>query len=210
MASAASTEWRITGEEVGSCNCDWGCPCQFNANPTQGNCHAVIGIQIRDGHFGDTRLDGVRFAEIVSWPGAIHEGDGTVQLVLDEAATPEQREAIQKLSSGEHGGAYFEIFASVLPHTREPMVAPVEIETDRERRVASVRVGDIAEATIEPIKNPVTGEEHRARIDLPGGFEYTLAEVGNTVRARAGGDEPLSFTLENSYAQLNEFDWSPA
>lgn len=210
MAAAASTSWRITGEEVGSCNCDWGCPCQFNANPTQGNCHAVIGVQIREGHFGDTRLDGVRFAEIVSWPGPIHEGDGTVQLVLDEAATPEQREAVQELSSGDHGGAYFEIFASVLPHTREPIVAPVEIETDRERRVASVRIGDIAEATIEPIKNPVTGEEHRARIDLPGGFEYTLAEVGNTVRARAGGDEPLSFTLENSYAQLNEFDWSPA
>ena len=210
MAAAASTEWRITGEEVGSCNCDWGCPCQFNANPTHGNCHAVIGIQIREGHFGDTRLDGVRFAEIVSWPGAIHEGDGTVQLVLDEAATPEQREAVQNLASGEHGGAYFEIFASVLPHAREPMVASVEIETDRERRVASVRVGDIAEATIEPIKNPVTGEEHRARIDLPGGFEYSLAEVGNTVRARAGADEPLSFTLENSYAQLNEFDWSPA
>ena len=210
MAATASTSWRITGEEVGSCNCDWGCPCQFNANPTQGNCHAVIGVQIREGHFGDTRLDGVRFAEIVSWPGPIHEGDGTVQLVLDEAATPEQREAVQELSSGDHGGAYFEIFASVLPHTREPIVAPVEIETDRERRVASVRIGDIAEATIEPIKNPVTGEEHRARIDLPGGFEYTLAEVGNTVRARAGGDEPLSFTLENSYAQLNEFDWSPA
>lgn len=210
MAAAASTSWRITGEEVGSCNCDWGCPCQFNANPTHGNCHAVIGVQIREGHFGDTRLDGVRFAEIVSWPGPIHEGDGTVQLVLDEAATPEQREAVQELSSGDHGGAYFEIFASVLPHAREPIVAPVEIETDRERRVASVRIGDIAEATIEPIKNPVTGEEHRARIDLPGGFEYTLAEVGNTVRARAGGDEPLSFTLENSYAQLNEFDWSPA
>lgn len=210
MAAATSGEWRISGEEVGSCNCDWGCPCQFNADPTQGNCHAVLGFQIREGHFGDTRLDGVRFAEIVSWPGPIHEGDGTTQLILDEESTPEQRDAIEKLSSGEYGGAYFEIFASVLPHRREPMTAPIDIETDRERRVASVRVGDMAEAVIQPIKNPVTGEEHRARIDLPGGFEYTLAEVGNTVRARAGGDEPLSFTLENSYAQLNEFDWSPA
>jgi hypothetical protein len=210
MGAAAETEWRIAGEEVGSCNCDWGCPCQFNANPTHGNCYAVIGFEIREGHFGDTRLDGVRFAEVVWWPGPIHEGDGTVQHVVDEAATPEQRDAIEKLVSGEHGGGYFEIFASVLPHRRDLVAAPIEIETDRERRVASVRIGGLAESTIEPIRNPATGEEHRVRVELPEGFEYTKAEVANTVQARASWDEPLSFTLENSYGQLNEFDWSPA
>lgn len=208
MTSNGQTSWRIKGEEVISCNCDWGCPCQFNANPTHGNCHALAAYAVTSGKFGDVSLDGVRWAMFVSWPGAIHEGDGTAQLVIDESANPEQRDAIQQLASGEQGGAYFEIFASVLPHVRDPLVAPVEIQTDRERRVASVRVGEIAESNIGPITNPVTGDELRARIDLPDGFEYTLAEVANVKSGSVSGDAPLDFTLENTYAQLNQMDWN--
>jgi hypothetical protein len=204
------TEWRIAGEEVGSCNCDWGCPCQFEGDPTHGDCRALIAYDIREGHFGETSLDGVRFAELVSFPGPVYKGDGTTQLIIDEAATPAQRQAIAQLVSGEHGGTYFEIFASVLPHRHETVVAPVEIETDRESRIASVRVGQIAECRIEPIKSPVSGDPHRVRIDLPDGFEYKQAEIANTVHARIAGKEPLAFTLKNTYGQLNPFDWSPA
>lgn len=210
MAENGQTSWHIVGDEVGNCNCDWACPCQFDANPTHGDCHALIGYEISEGQFGDTDMGGVRFALIVSWPGAIHEGDGTAQLIVGEGATPEQREAIEQLASGEQGGAYFEIFSSVLPHKRDPVVAPIEIDSDRERRVATMRVGDMGESTIEPIKNPVTGDEHRVRIDLPDGFEYKQAEIANTVSARVSGEEPLSFTLENTYGQLNPFDWSNA
>jgi hypothetical protein len=210
MASNGQTAWHIAGEEMANCNCSWACPCQFDSNPTEGDCHALVAFEIREGKFGDVSLDGVRFVEVVSWPGAIHEGDGTVQLVIDEAASEEQREAIQQISSGAHGGTYFEIFSSVLPHVREPLTAPIEFETDRERRHASVRVGDIGEMKVEPIKNPVTGDEHRVRIDLPDGFEYKQAEIANTVHGRVSGEEPLSFELSETYAQLNRFDWSNA
>jgi hypothetical protein len=210
MSAAAATEWRIVGEEVGSCNCDWGCPCQFESDPTHGNCKTLIGYEIREGHFGETSLDGVRFAEVMAFPGPVYEGNGTMQLIIDESATPEQREAIEQLVSGDHGGTYFEVFASVAPNKHETLEASVEIEADRERRVASVRVGELAECAIEPIKSPVSGDEHRVRIDLPDGFEYKQAEIANAVRTRVSGAEPLSFTLENTYGQLNPFDWSPA
>jgi hypothetical protein len=48
------------------------------------------------------------------------------------------------------------------------------------------------------------------RIDLPDGFEYKQAEIANAVNTRVSGAEPLSFTLENTYGQLNPFDWGPA
>jgi hypothetical protein len=70
-------------------------------------------------------------------------------------------------------------------------------------------VGGVGETSVEPIKNPVDGSEHRARIDLPDGFEYKIAEVGNTVSAQVKADAPLDIKLENTYAQLNEFDWAP-
>jgi hypothetical protein len=84
MTATPKTPWHIAGEEVANCNCGWGCPCQFNALPTTGRCEALIGWQIREGHFGATRLNGVRFTRIVCWPGPIHEGNGTLQTVIDE------------------------------------------------------------------------------------------------------------------------------
>ena len=210
MAENGQTPWRIKGEEVGSCSCDWACPCQFEGDPTHGYCQVLVGMEIREGKFGDTDLTGVRFAEIVSFPGPLYEGNGTAVPIFDEASSEEQREAILKMASGEHGGSFFEIFASIIPNMREPVVAPIEIEVDREARVASVRVGDLGESEIKPIVSPATGEEHRVRIDLPNGFEYKQAEIGNTIKATAKADDPLSFTLENSYAQMNQFDWSNA
>jgi len=200
--------WRIRGEEVGSCKCAWGCPCQFNALPTDGRCEALVAWEIRDGHYGDTRLDGVRFARIYSWPGSIPEGNGTRRLVMDERTTPEQREALIALESGEQGHPYFEIFAAVCPNVVEPVVAPIELEVDRERRQARVRIPGIGEIGIEPIKNPVTGEEHRARIDLPNGFEYKQAEMANSVAWKVTAGAALVMEHENTYAQLSPFDWS--
>ena len=210
MSTPAKTNWRIAGEEVASCNCAWGCPCQFNALPTHGRCEALAGWQIREGYFGTTRLDGVRFARIYWWPGPIHDANGTRQLIIDAQATPDQRAALIALESGTQGGTYFEIFAAVCPNTLEPVVAPITFQSDRERGQAHVHIPGIGELRTEPIKNPVTGEEHRARIVLPSGFEYHEAEVANTVTLQVQSGAPLVFAHTDTYAQLNAFDWSNA
>lgn len=66
----------MEAEYIQSCNCDWGCPCNFDALPTHGNCEALVAYRVKRGKFGDTKLDGVVFAEGLWWPKAIHEGDG--------------------------------------------------------------------------------------------------------------------------------------
>lgn len=205
--TAAATRWRMAGEEVGSCNCAWGCPCQFNALPTHGRCEAFVAWEVRAGAYGDVGLDGVRFAQVYHWPGPIHEGNGTRQLLLDERCTPTQRKAVEAITGGGVGGTYFEIFAAVCPNVLEPIVAPITLEVDRERRVAHIWVADLAETRCVPIRNPVTGEEHRVRIDLPNGFEYKQAEMGNTVHLRVRIGDRLAFEHRNTYAQLNAFDW---
>src|SRR5438105_7327147 len=88
MAETAKTSWRIVGEEVATCNCAWGCPCQFNALPTHGRCEAVFAVQIREGRYGSTRLDGLVVAGAFWFPGAIHEGGGIARFAIDEKATP--------------------------------------------------------------------------------------------------------------------------
>ena len=56
----AFTEWMISGPSISSCNCAYGCPCQFNALPTDGTCRAAIGVQIDKGHYGKIKLDGLK------------------------------------------------------------------------------------------------------------------------------------------------------
>ena len=203
----AAILWRIKGEEAGGCNCAWGCPCQFNALPTHGRCEGFITIVIAEGHFAKVQLDGVRFAVAFSFPGAIHEGNGTFQLIVDERATPEQRDAIVAITSGAHGGAIFEIFATVAPNRPGPLTVAIDIEADRERRTATLSLPGMVEYRAEPIKNPVTGEEHRAQIRLPNGFEYREAEMGNTTWLKVAAG-PIAFEHRNSYAQFNAIEWS--
>jgi hypothetical protein len=176
MGEPIQIKWRIAGEEFASCNCNWGCPCQFNALPTTGRCEAFVTCLISNGYFGNTRLDDVVFSRVYWWSGAIHEGNGVRRMIIDEHATKEQRHAL------------------------------IAIESDKRR--ATVRIPGIGETNIEPIKNPVTGEEHRARIVLPDGFEYKEAEMGNTVYCRVSASQRLAFELKNTYGQLNAFDWS--
>jgi hypothetical protein len=202
------TAWRIAGEEAVTCNCAWGCPCQFNANPTTGRCHAVAVHDIREGHYGSVDLAGLKIGQIVSWPGPLHEGNGTRLWIIDERASQPQRDALTAMGSGTQGGAYFEIFAAICPHTTGIVFKPIELTMNRERRTATIHIPGVAECAAEPIKNPVSGEEHRAKIVLPNGFEYTEAEMGNAVRISSTAGGPLDFHYENTYAQLNRFDWA--
>ncbi|MBI1896186.1 MAG: DUF1326 domain-containing protein [Acidobacteria bacterium] len=202
--------WRIEGEEVAACNCNWGCPCQFNGLPTTGRCEGMAAWQIERGHYGAVPLDGLRFALVCSWPGPIHEGNGTVQAVIDRRATREQLEALLTLMNGGAGGTFFEVFSSVCPNKLESRIAAIELSADRERRRASVRIPGMLEVDVEPIRNPVTGEEHRARIDLPNGFEYKQAEVANAVRFHSTCGPALSVDHSGTHAHLNRFEWTNA
>jgi hypothetical protein len=203
----SKTPWKIVGDEVGTCNCAWGCPCQFNALPTHRRCEALVAVRIRQGHYGSTRLDGVVYATAYWWPGAVHEGNGISRLAIDENATADQRDALLNITAGKQGGTMFEIFATVTSTLLEPMYVAIDFESDQERRTARLKVPGFGEFRAEPIKNPVTGEEHRARIDLPNGFEYKLAEMANCVEHNATlGDKVIANA--NCYAQFCAVEWT--
>ena len=61
---------------VDSCNCDWGCPCQFNASPAYINCKYMGGFHIKTSNYGNINVDKLNMAWIGSFPGSFHEGHG--------------------------------------------------------------------------------------------------------------------------------------
>ena len=198
----ADTKWTIKGREFVNCNCSYGCPCQFNGLPTHGHCQAVGGFEIERGHHGSTALDGLKFVGIFRWPGAIHEGKGKAAVVIDERANEAQRGALLRILSGqdtEPGATVFNVFASTLVKVHEPIFSRIDFEVDIDGRRARLVVPGLIETRGEPILNPVTGNEHRVRIDMVGGFEYTLAEIGRGWSKASG---PISYELADSYGQF--------
>lgn len=198
----ADRSWTIRGREFVHCNCAAGCPCQFNSLPTHGNCKAVAGVHIEEGHHGDTDLSGLNIGMIVSWPGAIHEGRGQVVPIVDERANDQQREALLRIMSGEDtvpGSTFFNVFAQTFEKVHDPVFAPINLDIDIGGRTARLDVPGWIDARGEPIKNPITGEYHRARINLPEGFEYDTCEVGRGWATTAG---PVAIELADSHAQF--------
>lgn len=196
------TPWELEADEFVSCNCAYGCPCQFNALPTQGHCEAVAAFRIKKGSFGDTVLDGLNAIMVLQWPGAIHEGGGKAYMVIDERADETQRNALLTILSGgetEPGATVWNVFASTLEQVFDPIFKAIELDIDVEEPLGRLSVDGLIESKGVPIRNPVTGAIHRARIELPNGFEYNVAEMGSSTSQSAG---PVKMSFKDSYAQF--------
>ncbi|MBX6321466.1 MAG: DUF1326 domain-containing protein [Rhodospirillaceae bacterium] len=196
------TTWSIKGREIVHCNCTYGCPCQFNARPTQGDCQAVAGFQVDEGMHGDVSLDGLRAAMIVSWPGAIHEGNGSMQIVIDERADARQRNSLDRIMRGQDTrdmATMWWIFSAMCPDKRETLYRPIDLHIDVEARTGRLAIPGLVELSARPIRNPVTKAEHRALIELPHGFEFRKAEMASGSCAVTG---PIPMTMTDSHAHF--------
>lgn len=198
------TKWTIHGREFANCNCSYGCPCQFNALPTNGNCWAVVGIQIDTGFHGSTQLDGLRIAGIYKYPGPIHMGNGAAVPIVDRRANEAQRKGLLRIMSGQDtkpGATHFQVYFSMLSKVYDPVFADIDFAVDIDKRRAHLKVAGYIDQRGEPILNPVTGNEHRIRIEPVGGFEFKQAEIGRGWTKATG---PIAYDLTDSYGQFCE------
>lgn len=196
------TEWMLRGPEISTCNCDYGCPCQFNALPTHGDCRAAVGMHIEKGHHGRVKLDGLNWAATFAWPGPIHLGHGEAQPIVDERASPEQREAILKILSGQDtvpGATIFQVFATTIDKMHEPVFRRINIKTDMKSCDGEVHVPGMLDVATTAIRNPVTGEPHHAKVSLRAGFEYSEAEYASGTSKSNG---PIMLDNKNCHAHL--------
>ncbi len=203
-------DWTIRGPEVSTCNCNWGCPCQFNSVPTHGHCRAGVAMRIDEGHFGDVSLDGLIWAAMFAWPKAIHDGNGEGVMILDEKADPAQREALLGILSGETsepGATMFNVFASTLTKVHDPVYAPIHFEVDYDKWTGHFSVPGYISAHATPIANPVTGEAHRAKVTLPYGFEYREAEF---VSSHTKGLGPVQLNWNDGHGHICMIHMTPS
>ena len=99
--------WQITGQYMETCNCTLLCPCitsNLAARPTEGDCKAAVTLRIDKGAKDGIKLDGLAFVVMLHSPGAMGDGNITVGLIIDEAASDQQVEAITAIATGSAGG----------------------------------------------------------------------------------------------------------
>jgi hypothetical protein len=194
--------WQLNGNVLIACNCDWGCPCNFNARPSRGHCEGGWIWDIQQGHINDVRLDGLGVALFADWPGAIHEGGGKAACYVDDRADEAQRSALTSALRGELGGPWglfiktYELAGPDLAHFELQMAA-------HESRAT---IGDLVELELQAIRNPVTQAEVHPEIVLPEGLVVKRGSMAasRVFRVRGG----VQYDHSGQYAAFGPFEYS--
>lgn len=132
-----------------------------------------------------------------------------MQALIDERATAEQRDALFQILSGKHAaeGTLFHIFSLIVSKMLDPIFAPIEVAFDMDRRAAKVSIPGVLETESTPIRNPVTGADHRIQIVVPEGFEHHRAEIASARIASTGG---IKFNVSEGHSTLAKVTQTPA
>ena len=198
-----SDAWKLTGTVFIACNCDWGCPCNFNALPTTGKCEGGWTWHVSKGRYGQVALDELSFSVYVNWPAAIHDGNGEALILIDERADTQQRAAIETLVGGKVGGPWG-VLAWTWPTIHGPFAVPYELHLDGIN--SRIRCGDYVEIEGGPIRNPVSGSVATPGVILPQGIILKQGDLGASTRFLVTGG--ISYDHSGQYTGVGPFDYS--
>src|SRR5262245_14714213 len=173
--TTSKPSWTLKGQVLVACNCDFGCPCNFNARPSHGKCEGGWTWHVEQGSFDGVALDDLNCSVYVNWPGAIHEGHGEALILVDERADDRQRQAIATLMRGEVGGPWG-ILAWTWPTIHGPVPVPYTVEWNGVATRITACTALEGESTT--IKNPVPRAEVQPGIVLPERIIILKADLG--------------------------------
>jgi hypothetical protein len=141
----------MKGDFLDSCSCEVACPCNFNSIPTNNHCTGIVAVHVRDGKYGDTKLDGLNIVLVADLGGGIvWNGGWTAGVILDEKANPSQREALQIIMTGKAGGAPAMI-ASLIKNMLGLEYAPISFYSNKDGW--GVSVGDKVSVQTDTVKD---------------------------------------------------------
>ena len=194
--------WRLNGNVLIACNCDWGCPCNFNARPSRGHCEGGWIWVIESGSVDDVRLDGLGVALFADWPAAIHEGGGQAACYIDDRANDQQRAALTRVLRGEFGGPWG-LFIKTY-QLAGPQLARFDVNMDGRASRASIE--NVVELELQAIRNPVTQAEVHPEMVLPEGLVVKRGGLAASKTFRVQGG--VQYDHSGQYAAFGPFEYS--
>ena len=156
----AATTWRLSGEYMESCNCDYLCPCVYT-NPqgeaTHDHCIAALIFRIGEGQSGGIALDGLCFALVIRSGRVMADGNWVFAAVVDQRADDAQRQALSAIVSGQAGGTPGMIRANLVSDFRGVEFKPIDFQSEGLKR--GVSIPDILSFQIEGVASRTSGQE---------------------------------------------------
>ena len=194
--------WQMTGDVLIACNCDWGCPCNFNAKPSKGFCQGGWIWMVDAGQIDDVSVGGLGMALFAKWPGAIHEGGGRATSYIDSRADAAQHAALTRVLAGELGGPW-----GIFSRTYQ-LATPVTARFDMHlaQHDSRATIGDVVELALTKMRNPVTKAEAHPEVLLPEGLVVKRAGLAASAVFRV--KDELALDHSGQYAAFGRFQYS--
>lgn len=210
--TTAIPAWHLAGEWFDTCKCNVPCPCEFAEPPTYGDCEGVLVWRIREGNFGDVRLEGLNVLMLGSFVGNVwaEHSDAYAAVFFDERADDAQREALQTIFGGQAGSWPAEMMSMIGAELRGIEVAPIEVEIDEDLGSWRARVGDRVEARAEALTGPTTPKGARVQMTNMPGSETGPGGVATWGRATTNRVDAFGFdwNWDGRSSKHITFDWA--
>lgn len=203
-------QWTLKGDWFDVCKCSIPCPCTFAQPPTTGDCEGVLAWHIRQGNYGDVRLDGLNLIGVSAFEGNVWAGAKAVMgLFVDERADERQRRALDIIFGGQAGG-WPRFFSQVIGEFRGVEYVPIEFEVAADLAYWRADIPGRVGAKGEALTGPTTLPGQRVQTVNPPGCETGpggVATWGTATIARAEGFG-LKFEWSGRSSKHIPFDWS--
>jgi hypothetical protein len=207
----AIPSWRLAGDWFDICSCDIPCPCEFAQAPTNNACEGMLAWHVREGRYGDVRLDGLNVLALGAFEGNLWAGEAKARMgmFLDERADGRQRAALQTIFAGEAGG-WPAGFAATIGEFRGIEFVPIEFEVADDLAYWRVEIPGKVAGRAEALTGPTTPPGKRVQTLNPPGSEVgpgQIATWGVSVEARSEGFG-FKWTGESRSSKHIPFDWT--
>jgi hypothetical protein len=191
--------WQISGTYVASCSCNVICPCPVDGIPTgpDNECKGFIVFSVKEGNLDDVELSGVNFALYNFFPSNLTAGNWKVAVVIDDGASDEQAQAIERICKGEEGGPFGDLsnfYGDYLGTERDSVTF-----SNGDRPTASV--GSSSEVTFEPLEGPAGGPTTVKGAMFGFAPEYKIGHG-------PGKSDRFGLSYEPIYAEAADFEFS--
>ena len=204
-------EWRLVGDWFDICSCDIPCPCEFAQAPTNNACMGMLAWHVRDGQYGDVRLDGLTVLALGSFEGNLWAGEASARMgmFIDERADARQREALQTIFAGKAGG-WPAGFAATIGDFRGFEFVPISFEVAGDLAYWQAAIPGRVVGRAEALSGPTTPPGQRVQLLNPPGSEVGPGQVatwGRSVEVRTDGFG-FNWTGESRSSKHIPFDWT--
>jgi hypothetical protein len=204
-------QWRFVGDWFDVCSCDIPCPCEFAQAPTNNACQGVLAWNIRQGHYGDVRVDGFNVVALGAFEGNIWAGEAKARigLFIDERADARQREALQMVMGGQAGG-WPASFAANIGELRGVEFVPISFEVAGDLAFWRVEIPGRVTARAEALSGPTTPPGKRVQTVNPPGSEVGPGQVATWGRSTIARTEGFGFKWQGEARSSKHipFDWT--